>query len=52
MVLKGIAECLIPVIYNVNFRQTRIYYFRDKCIVFASNCKFASLPQYDMQYIP
>ena len=52
MVLKGIAECLIPVIYNVNFRQARIYYFRDKCVVFASNYKFANLTQYNMQYIP
>ena len=25
---------------------------RGKCVVFARNCKFASLTQYDMQYIP
>ena len=35
-----------------NFRQVRIYYFRDKCVVFASNYKFANLTQYNMQYIP
>ena len=32
---------------HTNFRQAHIYYFRDKCVVFASNCKFAHL-----QYIP
>ena len=25
-----------------NFRQARICYFRDKCVVFARNCKFAN----------
>ena len=24
-----------------NFRQARVYYFCDKCIVFACDCKFA-----------
>ena len=28
-----------------NFRQARIYYFRDKSVVFARNCKFANLTQ-------
>ena len=28
-----------------NFRQARIYNFRDKCVVFARNCKFANLTQ-------
>ena len=37
---------------QTNFRQTRIYHFRDKCVVFARNCKFANLTQYNMQYIP
>ena len=35
-----------------NFRQTGIYYFRDKCVVFVRNCKFKNLTQYDIQYIP
>ena len=35
-----------------NFHQARVYYFRDKCVVFARNCKFAHLTQYDMQFIP
>ena len=35
-----------------NFRQVRIYYFRDKCVVFARNSKFENLTQYNMQYIP
>ena len=35
-----------------SFRQARICYFRDKCVVFARNCKFASWIHYDMQYIP
>ena len=35
-----------------NFRQTRIYYFRDKGIVFACNCKYANFTQYNMQYVP
>ena len=29
-------------------RQARIYLFRDKCVVFARNCKFASLTQYNI----
>ena len=33
-----------------NFRQARICYFHDKCVVFARNCKFAHLIQYNMQY--
>ena len=33
-----------------NYRQARIYYFRDKCEVFARNHKFANLTQYNMQY--
>ena len=37
---------------QTNFRQTRIYHFRDKCVVFVPNCKFANLNQYNMQYIP
>ena len=37
---------------NKNFRQARIYFFRDKRAVFACNCKFANLTQYNMQYIP
>ena len=28
-----------------NFRQTRIHNVRDKCVVFARNCKFANLTQ-------
>ena len=28
-----------------NFRQARIYNFRDKCVVFARNRKFAKLTQ-------
>ena len=35
-----------------SFRQPRICYFRDKCIVFARNCKFANLIQYSKQYVP
>ena len=35
-----------------NFRQMRIYNFRDKCVVFARNLKFSNLTQYNMQYIP
>ena len=30
---------------QVNFRQARIYNFRDKCVVFARNRKFANLTQ-------
>ena len=30
---------------NENFRQTRIYNFRVKCVVFARNPKFAKLTQ-------
>ena len=37
---------------NENFRQARIYSFRDKCVVFARNCKFSNLTQWDMQFIP
>jgi len=28
-----------------NFRQARIYNFRDKCVVFVQNRKFANLTQ-------
>ena len=35
-----------------SFRQARICYFRDKCVVFACNCKIANLIQYNMQYVP
>ena len=35
-----------------NFRQARIHDFRDKCVVFARNRKFANLIQYKMQYLP
>ena len=35
-----------------NFRQTRTYNFRDKCVVFVGNRKFANLTQLNMQYIP
>jgi len=31
--------------------QVRICYFRDKFVIFARNCKFANLFQYNMQYI-
>ena len=34
------------------FRQARVHYFDDKCVVFARNCKFAHLTQYNMQYTP
>ena len=34
------------------FRQAHICYFRDKCVVFACNCKFANLNQYVVQYLP
>ena len=37
---------------NENFRQTRIYNFWVKCVVFARNRKFAKLAQWNMQYIP
>ena len=30
---------------NENFRQARIYNFRDKCVVFVRNCKIANLTQ-------
>ena len=33
------------------FRQARSYYFRDKCVIFARNCKFANFTQYNLQYI-
>ena len=29
-----------------------VFYFRNKCVVFARNCKFAHLTQCNMQYIP
>ena len=35
-----------------NFRQARIYYFGDKCILLAHNPNFANLTQYNMQYMP
>ena len=35
-----------------NFCQAHFCDFRDKCVVFACNFKFANLIQYDMQYIP
>ena len=35
-----------------NLCQVHICYFCDKCDVFAGNCKFANLIQYNMQYIP
>ena len=31
--------------------KVRICYFRDKCLVFARNCKFANSTQHNMQYI-
>ena len=34
------------------FCQARIYSFRDKCVVFARNRKFAKSTQWNMQYIP
>ena len=34
-----------------NFRKARIYNFRDKCVVFARNRKFAKLTQWNMEYI-
>ena len=37
---------------NENFRQALIYNFRDKCVVFAGNRKFANLTQLNMQCIP
>ena len=30
----------------------KIYYFHDKCVIFARNRKFANLTQYNMQSIP
>ena len=35
-----------------NSCQTRTYNFRDKCVVFVGNRKFANLTQLNMQYIP
>ena len=35
-----------------DFCQVHFCDFRDKCVVFACNFKFANLIQYDMQYIP
>ena len=34
-----------------SFRQARICYFCEKCVVFACNCKFANSIQYNMQYV-
>ena len=34
-----------------NFRQECIYNFRDKCVIFARNHKFANLTQKNMQFI-
>ena len=34
------------------FLVRRVYYFRDKYVVFTRNCKFAHLIQCNMQYIP
>ena len=31
-----------------SFRQARICYFRDKCIVYVCNCKFANSTQYNI----
>ena len=36
---------------HANSRKAHIYYFRDKCVVFARNRKFANLTRYNMQYI-
>ena len=36
---------------NENFRQAPIYNFRVKCVVFAHNCKFANIIQYNIQCI-
>ena len=33
-------------------RQAHICYFRDKCVVFARNCKCENLIQCDVQYTP
>ena len=35
-----------------NFCPVCIYFFRDRVVVFARNCIFANLTQYDMQYLP
>ena len=35
-----------------HFRQACICYFCDNFVMFALNCKFADLIQYNMQYIP
>ena len=37
--------------WHKNFRQTRIYYFRNKCVIFSRNCKLENLTRHDMQYI-
>ena len=34
-----------------NFRQARICYFRDKTVIFAHNCKFANLFQFNSQKV-
>ena len=49
MVLKGIAECLIPVICQ--FSSAYLLFLR-QMRSFARNCKFAHLTQYDIQFIP
>ena len=33
-----------------NVRQVRVYYFRDKCVVFACNCKFTNLFLFGILY--
>ena len=35
-----------------SFRQAGIFYFCDKCVVFARNGKFGNSIQYNMQYVP
>ena len=35
-----------------NFRQARIHFFRDKCVVFARDYKPANLTQNNLQYSP
>ena len=35
-----------------NFRRARICYFRNKCAVFARDCKFVNLIQCNVQYRP
>ena len=45
-------DCWMAFRLYVNFRQARINYFCDICVVFARNCKIAHLTQYKMQYMP